>query len=374
MGGLAIIKALMKLLAFDTSTERLHLGACDGPHTLTHQEAGGAQSSARIVPLAMATLNGLGLGLQQLDAIVMGRGPGSFTGLRTACAVAQGLAFGAQVPVLPITVIARDEKKLELADAASKPEFKPVVRKDDRERWNDWGIGMLLQGDLKGAEYAFQRVTEAEPEYADGWLNVARALIQEGETDAAKPYIEKALKLNDKLGRIHFFKAMIEKADGDYDAALASLRRVIEQYPKDRVAQNQLGRILFLKRDYAAAVKALEAVCLIDPEDVQAHYTLMLASRGLKDTEKAAREEKLFRRFKAEEAAQSITGKVRLISPEDNNERQQIHEHESVPLPWQPVKKAAAPVPAQRAAAKAVDAPAPAHAPAGAAIAMLERQ
>ena len=60
-----------------------------------------------------------------------------------------------------------------------KPEFKPVVRKDDRERWNDWGIGMLLQGDLKGAEYAFQRVTEAEPEYADGWLNVARALIQE---------------------------------------------------------------------------------------------------------------------------------------------------------------------------------------------------
>lgn len=105
MGGLAIIKALMKLLAFDTSTERLHLGACDGPHTLTHQEAGGAQSSARIVPLAMATLNGLGLGLQQLDAIVMGRGPGSFTGLRTACAVAQGLAFGAGRPVLPIDTL-----------------------------------------------------------------------------------------------------------------------------------------------------------------------------------------------------------------------------------------------------------------------------
>mgnify|MGYP003345994173 CR=1 FL=1 len=76
-----------------------------------------------------------------------------------------------QVPVLPITVIARDEKKLELADAASKPEFKPVVRKDDRERWNDWGIGMLLQGDLKGAEYAFQRVTEAEPDRKSTRLN-----------------------------------------------------------------------------------------------------------------------------------------------------------------------------------------------------------
>ena len=63
-----------------------------------------------------------------------------------------------------------------------------MVRKEDRERWNDWGIGLLLQGDLKGAEYAFKKVTEAEPGYADGWLNVARALIQEGETDAAKPY------------------------------------------------------------------------------------------------------------------------------------------------------------------------------------------
>ena len=39
-----------------------------------------------------------------------------------------------------------------------------MVRKQDRERWNDWGIGLLLQGDLKGAEYAFRKVTEAEPD------------------------------------------------------------------------------------------------------------------------------------------------------------------------------------------------------------------
>ena len=79
-------------------------------------------------------------------------------------------------------------------------DWTPVVRKQDRERWNDWGIGLLLQGDLKGAEYAFRKVTEAEPEYADGWLNVARALIQEGETDAAKPYIAKALGHRSELG------------------------------------------------------------------------------------------------------------------------------------------------------------------------------
>ncbi|OFV95818.1 MAG: hypothetical protein A3H28_13470 [Acidobacteria bacterium RIFCSPLOWO2_02_FULL_61_28] len=237
------------------------------------------------------------------------------------------------IPVLPIVTLAEAQAKLELGDAKTEPVWKPVVGKADRERWNDWGIGLLLQGDLKGAEYAFQRVTEAEPEYADGWLNVARALIQEGETDAAKPYIEKAMAINSKLGRIHFFKAMIEKSDGDYDAALASLRTTESFYPRDRVVLNQIARILFLKREYAEAIRVLERVCLIDPEDVQMHYTMMLAYRGLGDQEKAAREEKLFQRFKAEEAAQAITAKPRMLSAEDNNERQQIHEHESVPLP-----------------------------------------
>lgn len=95
----------MKFLAFDTSTEMLHLGACDGPRLIAHARPGAAQASAQIVPLALETLSGLGLTLGQLDAVVMGRGPGSFTGLRTACAVAQGLAFGADKPVLPVDTL-----------------------------------------------------------------------------------------------------------------------------------------------------------------------------------------------------------------------------------------------------------------------------
>ena len=208
-----------------------------------------------------------------------------------------------------------------------------MTQKIDRERWNDWGIGLLLQGDLKGAEYAFKKVTEAEPGYADGWLNVARALIQEGETDAAKPYIQKSLAINAKLARTYYFKALIEKADGDYDAALTSLRTASSMYPRDRVVLNQIARILFLKRDYAGAIKELDQVCLVDPEDLQMHYTAMLCYRGLQDNEKAAREQKLFQRFKAEESSQSITAKRRMVSPEDNNERQQIHDHDSVSLP-----------------------------------------
>ena len=188
---------------------------------------------------------------------------------------------------------------------------------------------MMAQGDLKGAEYAFLRVTEAEPGYADGWLNTARALIQEGETQAAKPFIDKALAINGDLGRIYFFRSQIEKADGDYDAALKSLEIVSGKYPRDRVVLNQMGRVLFLQRKYKEAVAAFERVLGVDPEDLQAHYNLMLCYRGLGDAERAAREEKLFRRFKADESAQAITAKPRLLSAEDNNERQTIHEHES---------------------------------------------
>ena len=150
--------------------------------------------------------------------------------------------------------------------------------------------------------------------------------------DVMSEALERALQLNSKLGRIHFFKAMTEKADGDYDGALKSLRITESLYPRDRVVLNQIARILFLKREYAAAVKVLDRVCMVDPEDVQMHYTAMLCYRGLQDSKKAAREQMLFQRFKAEESAQSITAKRRLLSPEDNNERQSVHEHVSVAL------------------------------------------
>ncbi len=230
-----------------------------------------------------------------------------------------------RIPDVPVITLAEAKASVPLGESA----WSPVVRKQDRERWNDWGIGLLLQGDLKGAEYAFRKTTEAEPEYADGWLNVARALIQEGEIDAAKPYIAKAMAINSELGRIWFFKAAIQKADGDYDGALQSLEKTRAKYPRDRVVLNQIARLLFLKRDYAGAVAALRQVAGVDPEDVQMHYTLMLCYRGLGHAAAANREEVLFRRFKADESSQSITGRRRRQRAEDNNERQQVHEHES---------------------------------------------
>ena len=96
----------MNLLAFDTSTETMFIAVSRGEKMWQHTAEGGAKTSAALIPAIMALLKEADLTLQQLDAIVFGRGPGSFTGLRTACSVAQGLAFGAGgVQVLPVNTL-----------------------------------------------------------------------------------------------------------------------------------------------------------------------------------------------------------------------------------------------------------------------------
>jgi tRNA threonylcarbamoyladenosine biosynthesis protein TsaB len=96
----------MNLIAFDTSTEILSAAvARDGKLVAEQEVAGGPRASAALVPMVQALLAQAGLAMRSLDAIVFGRGPGSFTGLRTACAVAQGLGFGAGVPVLGLETL-----------------------------------------------------------------------------------------------------------------------------------------------------------------------------------------------------------------------------------------------------------------------------
>jgi tRNA threonylcarbamoyladenosine biosynthesis protein TsaB len=95
----------MNLLAFDTSTERLCAAVQRGAARWRYEGAGGPQASTALIPALLDLMAQAGLALADLDALVFGRGPGSFTGLRTACSVAQGLAFGAGLPVLPVDTL-----------------------------------------------------------------------------------------------------------------------------------------------------------------------------------------------------------------------------------------------------------------------------
>ncbi|WP_245638011.1 tRNA (adenosine(37)-N6)-threonylcarbamoyltransferase complex dimerization subunit type 1 TsaB [Hydrogenophaga taeniospiralis] len=105
----------LRLLALETSTDTLSVAVgpgAPGRPVRPHTGPGGAQASATLLPVVQTLLAQAGWALHELDALVFGRGPGSFTGLRTACAVAQGLAYGARgagraggIPVLPVDTL-----------------------------------------------------------------------------------------------------------------------------------------------------------------------------------------------------------------------------------------------------------------------------
>ncbi len=239
-----------------------------------------------------------------------------------------------KIPDVPIVAMAENSVELTVAPrTAPKPEPKVALQAEDWQRWNDYGIGLLLQGDSKGAEVAFQKITEADPKNPDGWVNIGRAAVQEGDMDRARIVLHKALELAPDLARANFFYARVLRSDGKYDEAAQHLRKVLAQYPRDRVVRNELGRILFLQRRYQDAIQQFNAALDVDPEDLQAHYNLMLCYEGLGDQKEAHEHQVRYLRFKADEASQTITGPYRQVNPEDNNERQAIHEHVSVPLP-----------------------------------------
>jgi tRNA threonylcarbamoyladenosine biosynthesis protein TsaB len=103
----------LPVLALDTSTEMLAAGLHTGRDSFTCLAAGGAMASARLLPELQGLLARAGLALADVQAVAFGQGPGAFTGLRTACAVAQGLGFGLGRRVLPLCsllVVAEDAR------------------------------------------------------------------------------------------------------------------------------------------------------------------------------------------------------------------------------------------------------------------------
>ena len=236
------------------------------------------------------------------------------------------------IPDIPTTVMAEAEVSLLVIDGdAPLPTVARSMDPSVRGRWNDYGIGLYLQGDLRGAEAAFRTVMAIDPTYPDGPVNVARARLGEGDVDAAIPLLEQAIALDPNLAKAHVFLGQALMTLGEYDEAMEHLQIARRQYPRDRVVLGQIGRIQFLKRQFDDAIETFEAVLRIDPENLDAHSNLMLSHRGAGHPEEAARELALFERFKADESAQAITGAFRRASPEDNNERQMVHEHRQRP-------------------------------------------
>ncbi len=251
------------LLAFDTATERMSVALAVRGEVRVHEAAGGAQASAALIPAILGLLADAGLRLAHVDAIAFGRGPGAFTGLRTACAVAQGLAIGAGKPVLPLDTL------LAVAEDA----------RAQSERLHVWVAMDARMDEIYAAHYAFEagrwttlvapmlttpetlvmRWQEEPPEVVAGsalqtalrWLGEAGSAL-----DAFGPRLltGTAVRLPQAMPRAHALVPLAQalwQAGAAVDPALA-----LPLYVRDKVAQTTAEREALRASREAAAAEA----------------------------------------------------------------------------------------------------------------------
>jgi tetratricopeptide (TPR) repeat protein len=207
-------------------------------------------------------------------------------------------------PVLPVVVMARDEVALRVEGGpAVTGEPSPIM--ETWQRWNDYGIGLFLEGTEKGgqkgelrqAEPVFQKV--AELGQADGWVNLARVYTREGRIPEAREALEKAAAhprpaapwvINWLTGQINDRNGLLDEAIASYESVLATKvpARGFD-FSGDYEVINALGASLYararleppgdparealLRRSIAAYRRTLA----IDSENVAAHFGLGLA-------------------------------------------------------------------------------------------------
>jgi Tfp pilus assembly protein PilF/nitrate/TMAO reductase-like tetraheme cytochrome c subunit len=262
-------------------------------------------------------------------------------------------SLGASSPSLPVTTLASDSVSLPVGPHPQS-QSHPLPPSDARTgisgdggtggkrgnsdpswlRWNDYGIGLFLQGDYRGAARAWTRVAELAPDKPDGPLNRARAEIAEGRLEDAKQSLMEAERRRPGWGKTAFFRAAVAKDEGRLDDAERDLKAVLAKFPLDRVAWNNLGSIEWLAARYPQAIEAYEKTLAIDSEDLTAHYNLMRVYRATGDRQRASLHEAAYRKYKEDETGRSLAADYRRENTWDNRESLPIHVHaEAEPPP-----------------------------------------
>lgn len=167
----------LRFLAIDSSTDTLSVALGSGASGETPLEftgPGAAQASATLLPAVQSLLAQAGWPLASLDAIVFGRGPGSFTGLRTACSVAQGLAYGAGGrPVLPVDTLLALAESARLKRVADGQAVPATIAALLDARMDEMYVALYACGPGGPRTEPLQAPRLCAPQDLGGWLRAA---------------------------------------------------------------------------------------------------------------------------------------------------------------------------------------------------------
>jgi tRNA threonylcarbamoyladenosine biosynthesis protein TsaB len=194
-----------RLLALDTATDTVHLGLSTPEGEWLRALPGGAAASTGLLPAIEALLLEAGLGLAALDAIAFGRGPGAFTGLRTACAIAQGLAFGAARPLIGLDTLAAvaddaaaqgaGEAVWAVTDARMGEVYAARWARVDGAWQADQAVGLYAPEAFWAQVPALQAAAEGQPAWPEAVPRAASLLRLARAAQARGEFLDPALAL-----------------------------------------------------------------------------------------------------------------------------------------------------------------------------------
>ncbi len=236
-------------------------------------------------------------------------------------------------PDLPVTEIAADSVTFNVIESCAERELGgrvevPIADQADWMRYNDYGIGLLLQDDTRGAARAFAMVGNVAPERLDGPRNLARTAVRDGNLTQAYEHLKACERLAPADAQTAWVWGVALQEDGRYEEAVMAYLRVLEVFPEDRAAWRNMGLSHRLNNNYELAIQAFDRVLAIDPEDRVAHYHRIFCCRALGREKEAATSAAAYEKYQIDESAQEMTQTFRLKNPGVNLETQAVHVHE----------------------------------------------
>ena len=236
----------------------------------------------------------------------------------------------------PVIELASQTRSLNLG--RNSPTHPQPDENPEWMRWNNYGIALLDAQQYAASVHAFERVAALRPDYGDVYTNMAVVEILWEKYADARPNLARALTLMPGDSRALYYRALVERNEGQVNEAITDLQSVLVHYPRSRDALRELGFSYYQKHEYAKAEQTYQQLQGVDPDSLSAHYNLAILYRRMHQNAKASFESARFADEKLDPAGSIYALQFLRRHPEIASESVPWHVHD---LTGDPPQKAA---------------------------------